>query len=524
MRFVRNDYEEKRRRRNRFIASFAALVVVALGFSLLLKKSNKGGDESIQETPVAVETRETPVSTGKVKDLPTLFSQTRKSIVLIKTFNANNEMIGQGSGFFIGREGIMVSNRHVFRNAHHAEVQGVSGKFAVQKVLEAHSDYDLVRLQVDTRKKIITPLKTNKVLPKVGERVLVIGNPMGLESTVSDGIVSAIRELEPFGTVIQITSPISPGSSGSPVLNMKGEVVGVATFQMRKGQNLNFAIPISRLNKLRKVEGGEMSTINFEDTELVQAIDNAFDQGMILFSRKQYQGAIAFFRKAVKKDPQNAEAFMHLGICYRETGATNAVEAFKSAVDLDPDYAEAYYHLGITYIRLNQPQEAVEALREALRIQPGYDEALLQLGVAYAMNKQYRPAVNALEKSLDIFPDAKGYFYLGFSYQQLRQHSKAIRALNEAIEMDRDMLHAYLALGISYIQVEYWTKGIKVLNKAVLIAPQDPQVHYILGLLHLGNNDTASAEHEYQILVRLKGGSKLATQLSRAISSRRNRR
>lgn len=101
------------------------------------------------------------------------------------------------------------------------------------------------------------PLSINASLPEVGERVVVIGSPLGLEQTVSDGIVSAVREVSAFGTIIQITAPISPGSSGSPVVNMKGEVIGVATFQSMIGQNLNFAIPGERIAKLTKIAKGK---------------------------------------------------------------------------------------------------------------------------------------------------------------------------------------------------------------------------------------------------------------------------
>ena len=80
-------------------------------------------------------------------------------------------------------------------------------------------------------------------LPSVAERILVVGSPMGLEQTVNEGIVSAVREVPSVGKILQISAPISPGSSGSPVINMKGEVIGVATFQLIEGQNLNFAIP-----------------------------------------------------------------------------------------------------------------------------------------------------------------------------------------------------------------------------------------------------------------------------------------
>ena len=85
------------------------------------------------------------------------------------------------------------------------------------------------------------------------------GSPLGLENTVSDGIVSAIRDVPDFGKVIQITAPISPGSSGSPVLNMQGEVIGIASFQMVEGQNLNFAIPSEKIISLVLTEENKIS-------------------------------------------------------------------------------------------------------------------------------------------------------------------------------------------------------------------------------------------------------------------------
>lgn len=90
----------------------------------------------------------------------------------------------------------------------------------------------------------------------------MIGNPFGLEGTVADGIVSAVRDVSDFGRIIQITAPISPGSSGSPVVNMKGEVVGVATFQLMEGQNLNFAIPSERIANLELNRGKPLQNGN----------------------------------------------------------------------------------------------------------------------------------------------------------------------------------------------------------------------------------------------------------------------
>ena len=84
--------------------------------------------------------------------------------------------------------------------------------------------------------------------------MVVVGSPLGLEQTVSEGIVSAVRELPVLGKVFQLSAPISPGSSGSPVVNMRGKVVGVVSFQTTSGQNLNFAVSSKGILGLKQSE------------------------------------------------------------------------------------------------------------------------------------------------------------------------------------------------------------------------------------------------------------------------------
>src|SRR5205085_1707455 len=88
--------------------------------------------------------------------------------------------------------------------------------------------------------------ETTAVVPEEGEKIFVIGNPLRLEGSVADGIVSAVREVPSLGRIVQITAPISHGNSGSPVFNMKGQVVGIVTIRVMNGQNINLALGTSR--------------------------------------------------------------------------------------------------------------------------------------------------------------------------------------------------------------------------------------------------------------------------------------
>lgn len=114
--------------------------------------------------------------------------------------------------------------------------------YPIKLVVAKNQDADLIKAWVDMSGRTVDFISLTKESPEVAERVIVVGSPLGLEQTVSEGIISAVRDIPVLGKIFQISAPISEGSSGSPVVNMKGEVIGVASFTTTEGQNLNFAI------------------------------------------------------------------------------------------------------------------------------------------------------------------------------------------------------------------------------------------------------------------------------------------
>src|SRR5437773_8479400 len=161
--------------------------------------------------------------------LPELVKRIKPSAVAIETFDSHGNTLSRGSGFFVAADRI-ITNRHVIDRSSRVEVHLVDGKkFPVKGVLAVDGEGDLALLQIDVPKELAVPLPIVRAVPQEGEFVVVIGNPFGLEGSVSNGIVSAVREIPGDGKIIQITASISPGSSGSPVANMGGQVIGIAT-------------------------------------------------------------------------------------------------------------------------------------------------------------------------------------------------------------------------------------------------------------------------------------------------------
>ncbi len=156
---------------------------------------------------------------------------------------------GLGTGFIVKKEGWIATNFHVVAGASELVVATPDQhEYPVIEVLAADRLHDLAVLRVEADLGALVLGDSDAV--RAGDSVVAIGHPLGLEDTVSNGLVSAIRVIDPELTVLQISAPIAPGSSGGPLFSERGEVIGVATAYSTKGQNLNFGIPVRYLKEL----------------------------------------------------------------------------------------------------------------------------------------------------------------------------------------------------------------------------------------------------------------------------------
>jgi len=174
-----------------------------------------------------------------------------KSVVTIIAVDKNSQPMSLGSGFFINKQGDVATNAHVVKGAYRVIVRWKGKNKTSRSIKRFDKRFDLAVIDSGHVNVPSVSLGDSEVV-QVGEKVLALGNPHGLEGTVSDGILSGIRQLEKV-RYLQITAPISPGSSGGPVLNSSGRIIGIATASYLRGQNLNFAVPVNYLKKLARV-------------------------------------------------------------------------------------------------------------------------------------------------------------------------------------------------------------------------------------------------------------------------------
>src|SRR5215204_4118388 len=304
-------------------------------------------------------------------NLPELVKRIKPSSVAIETFDSRGNTLSRGSGFFVAPDRI-VTNRHVIERSSRVEIHLLNGKkFVVKGVIAVDGEGDLAMLQVDVPRELAVPLPVVRTVPQEGESIVVVGNPFGLEGSVSNGIVSAVREISGYGKIIQITAPISPGSSGSPVVNMYGQVIGIATLQAAEGQSLNFAVPSDRILQLKVTELQTVSSLTADTQKNKRsAAERSYSQGVAQLSRDDYGRALQFFERATELDSNYAEAWYQAGFCYGILGRhQDALKASRQAARLRPEWAEAHVNIGASSYALGQYKEAADAYRQALRVE-----------------------------------------------------------------------------------------------------------------------------------------------------------
>ncbi len=209
------------------------------------------------------------VSTPTTKAVLTgeeIYQTNNPSIVFIETFSADRKTTGYGSGVIVRTDGTIVTNYHVISNESNpvsAVVTLANGqKHDVARIIDYNKMQDIAVLKVDNVKGLTATTAGSSENIKVGQSIYTIGYPLGVGSTMSTGIISSSSTILNLTQYIQITAPISPGSSGGALFNIHGELIGITAASLVDGQNMNLAVPIHNFLKMSLDKNASFSQLH----------------------------------------------------------------------------------------------------------------------------------------------------------------------------------------------------------------------------------------------------------------------
>ncbi len=434
-----------------------------------------------------------------------LVAPVRQSVATVVAFDLEGETASIGSGFFIDRSGTLVTNYHVLEDAYRAEIKTAKGdRYPISAVLARSQLLDLIKVRVDIPSVLVTPAMLSVTEATIADRVVVIGSPMGLEQTVSEGIVSAVRTHPADVHIYQLTAPISQGSSGSPVLNLAGRVIGVVTFQASKGQNLNFAVSIKALEMLPH-DAEDLSIAEWtlrrsgSDPRLAAVL---CQKGTQLSIRGKYEAALEFFQRATEANPDDPDAWHGLGSCYVGMNQPeNAVAAFHHSITADPENAASHFLLAMFYKTMKQYQLAIPSLLRVIHIDSKNVQARIELADIYGKLNQTDAQIQSFKDILAFKPDHVPTLHMmGNTVRGIGQYDEALALLEKASALDPDNAQIHYDIGVTYRSKKLPNEELKAYKEALRANPWLAPAHYGLGRLFIDQGRPGLALHQYEIL------------------------
>ncbi len=473
------------------------------------------------------------------------------SVVLLVTENSSGKPESLGSGFFV-QDDVIATNYHVIEGASRIRVKIVGQKsfYDVIEFIGGDKQEDLALLKVSgVKAKPLPSGGASKVA--VGDVVYAVGNPEGLEGTFSQGIISSIRTIQ--GTrYFQITAPISHGSSGGPVLDKSGRVIGIAVGTIQEGQNLNFAVSASALdvrlalyemrNKNKPSEIKELTPIQQAENQVRRNPQSAEAHYKLaeLYNWWAIERAIEEYKLAVSLGT-HYKAQLKLGEAYSYVSVTSddpvkkkdfgnlAIEAFKKAIEIEIDNPSAYIGLSkaYSYKGLLEPKDqsryyrekAIETIKLAASIAPNSPEVYFGMGQLYEFD-DHEAKIAAYLKAVEIKPDYyEARRELCSQYCLAGNIIGAIRIAKETISISNneegysELYHAYWSSNFQrrYSSSQFdglgpspLSRGVETFQAIIRQKPTDEKAHYYLGCLYIELGNKQMALEQYKILKQLK--------------------
>ncbi len=396
-----------------------------------------------------------------------LAGSAKNAVYLLEVFGESGNEVSSATGFLISQDGKLITNFHALAGGTTIWAIASNGvRYQVSGIYGYDKNSDLAILKIDGDR--LPYLRLETIDPTIGEEIVVIGSPLGLQGTVSTGIVSGVRTHN-SRSQLQITAPISPGSSGSPIINRNGRVIGIVTSSILAGQSINFAIPSKYIRNIecRQLRPLRSSfSLNVDELPFLTAHREAA-------SRRDAPDALHSAERYVRAFPNSAQAHYSLArVCYQLHLANqsrewnegdggwigpilctldDSIEHFEITIKLLQDEPHApsamsgvVLDFSYSLAHNGELDRAVDLVSRTIRNDPDNWRLWARLGdlrVYRPPPANYSEAVRAYERAFSVgdtsLYDVRMQLYrIGECYTKLERESEARSALAQLYEMN----------------------------------------------------------------------------------------
>jgi S1-C subfamily serine protease/Tfp pilus assembly protein PilF len=381
-------------------------------------------------------TTELPKEADKI-DLEKLAKVVGPCVFRVEVIDEAGTVIGSGTGFAVSSDGLVTTNYHVVEHGvKFALITQQGARFDSAQVVAEDPASDLAVLKIESKDLPFLKLAATSKVP-VGKRVAVFGNPKGLGGTLSEGIISAtprdLKERLPNevlpngGVLLQTTAPVSPGSSGSPLFDSEGQVIGVISNVLQgpdQPQNLNFAVPVEALKQLIPTSGFQWSFLRRQRSEpgasamglkeqektnesapIAPMADPVYLELRAKIEKQEWVEAMKLAGALVEKYPKAAVMHFDYAYCASALRLDRQAElAYTKVLEILPNDAATWHNLGIVIANQNQTERSLAAFERAVALSPDAAGSWRQIVIGNVLLENWPKATTALNTLSQVNP------------------------------------------------------------------------------------------------------------------------
>jgi tetratricopeptide (TPR) repeat protein len=412
---------------------------------------------------------------SQTEDAAKLFEQNKEGVLFLYVYGGNKELIAKGVGFGLSQD-VIITSYHLVSMAD--EVEGVNykgKKMKVEGIVAVDKNLDVALLKVKGKVMALPVGNSDEV--QQGARIFALGANETGDLIISEGTVRTILKLSETQPIIETSLAIPEGFNGGPMLDLKGQAVGLTLILDNSGR---IGMPSNSWNGLPKMG----KTTPFKDwtkEDYFVTFEGAFLAGRVFSLIDDLGNAKKYLEKVVKLNPSTVEAYALLASVYsKQRDYTPAASAYNKVIELDPKRADAYFGLGDIYFRMQRWTDAIAALEKGVSFDSSRKETLFTIGNAYEELRDFAKAADAYEKYLNSKPENPwtGYLRLGSCRMELAQYDQAVAALEQALKAQPQDVNVNYRLAQAYEKAGQLKEAQATYENLVALNPGDAATYY----------------------------------------------
>lgn len=453
-----------------------------------------------------------------------IYSKCSNAVVMIYKYDRNNALLGYGSGVIVSGSGVVYTNYHVVENASRIEIRNGDNIYDSVSFagFDPFNDAAILKLPEGNYTYINISRDNDYV---IGSIIYALGNPQGYIKTFSYGVISAIR-MNNTAAQIQVSAPISPGSSGGALLNTNGELIGITSNCVTTGQNMNFAIPVRFFVNIPIVDltNNEQSELlnhmyslytnserlTFDSTVLIiYQYCNLYNNdaakwefaGQFYSTQGEFDSAINCFSRAIELNPADYELFKLRGDCFNKASDTiKALSDYETSRSLNSSYVDTYIARARYYhYSLKNYEKAIEDYDMVLKINPEYDYVYTEKANCKLGLNDKEGAIQELSNSLLWKNDVPNLHKLRAEiYISLKMYEEAIDDYTLALLLSPFEVDCYLNRAILYSKIDDPVNAISDYQQYIKYEVDEPTAYNNLAYAYMSIEEYDLAEFNFR--------------------------